>query len=499
MKKALGILVGLICLSAVMGAWTPIFAADDIFAQGRDVFYRELRTVSGLDPRASRLLPGERETLAGAGTKIPFLYEAVVNLTFIREDCGCASPDKSGDPRAFREAYFGLCRKSADMFFNSLFVEALNKTALLGCPENAGRGRLELVLGSLGLAESVRPAHYEALAGTPPDVAEGWGFAAANFGEALKLSGGQGIKVALIDTGLDTSSSWIKGATAIRPSEFCPAVRRNAPWIDGEAVAISDPVGRGTVLSWIISKCAPKADIHIYRIAGDAEPAYSFWTAYQLALAIDRAAADGNDIVVIGFVLDRDFCFLKKSCQEAYRRNVVLIAPSGSFSTGNPETEASFPAHYNSVISAVPVVPDGQGKPVVWDKAAASHHAVISAPAVFLKGSAVDPSMASAAVGGLSALIAERIPKTSRDLSGQYVQRIYTVLTKSADPAALGFTCFDSRIGYGLIDAASATGKTVQAYLIKMKQTDEEFDKRMKKRSQEYEAQKKREAAEKKK
>jgi hypothetical protein len=87
MRKTFGIIFGLIGLAAMIGAQTPVSAAkDDVFSRGRDVFYNELRTISGLDPRASRLLPGERDILAGAGTKIPFLYEAVVNLTFSGED-----------------------------------------------------------------------------------------------------------------------------------------------------------------------------------------------------------------------------------------------------------------------------------------------------------------------------------------------------------------------------------------------------------------------------
>ena len=495
MRKSLRTLSCLACLAAALAAQNPVSAPGEIFGEGKGVFCKELRMLSGLDSRAFQLLPEERETLGRAERGIPFLYETVINLAFIPESSSLMSLKKGGDVIGFREAYFDICRKTARIFFDSLFCEALDKKILLGCPENAGRGRLDLVLGSLGLRGNSRLARYRSLASAPPDVIEGWGFAAAKFGEAQTRVRGKGIKVAVIDTGLDSTSVWLGKAAFDRNFNFGPAGRRSAPWLGEKADDVHDPTGRGTVMAWLVSMCAPEAEIRVYKIASDSNPPYPFWSAYQLALAIGQAAADKNDIVVTGFIFDRDFEFLKKACQQAYAANIILIAPSGTFFLGTPETEASFPAHYSSVISAAAAVPDAQGNPIPWNLSAASHHLALAAPAVFWKDGLIDPSLTAAACGSLAALIAERIPRTGKDLAGQYVQRIYEVLIRSANPAVMGFKSFNPKVGYGLIDAGSAVGKTAQAYLLKMKKTEDDFNKRMKRLLKKEEEQKKKEAA----
>jgi hypothetical protein len=101
------------------------------------------------------------------------------------------------------------------------------------------------------------------------------------------------------------------------------------------------------------------------------------------------------------------------------------------------------------------------------------------------------------ACGGLAAILSPHIPKTGKELPGQYVQRIAEILHKSADPKILGFATFDPRIGYGLIDAEKAVGPAVLTYTKKMNELDETFKKRMAQRAKEAEEAARKDAAEK--
>jgi hypothetical protein len=96
-------------------------------------------------------------------------------------------------------------------------------------------------------------------------------------------------------------------------------------------------------------------------------------------------------------------------------------------------------------------------------------------------------SRAAAVAGSLAALISSKISKTENELSGQYFQRIYDILTKSANPVPVGFKSFTPKAGYGLIDAGMSVGQGLKIYLEKMRKIDENFKKRLKERQKQEE------------
>ncbi|OGD20874.1 MAG: hypothetical protein A2W03_02685 [Candidatus Aminicenantes bacterium RBG_16_63_16] len=126
-----------------------------------------------------------------------------------------------------------------------------------------------------------------------------------------------------------------------------------------------------------------------------------------------------------------------------------------------------------------------------------SKSTAVTAPAFV--GAGIPPSNAYAvgACGGLAALISPKIPKTGKELPGQYVQRIAEIMKKSADPGILGFAGFNPKIGYGLIDAEKAVGPAVQTYIKKMNELEDYFKKRMAQRAKEAEDAARKDAAEK--
>ena len=120
----------------------------------------------------------------------------------------------------------------------------------------------------------------------------------------------------------------------------------------------------------------------------------------------------------------------------------------------------------------------------------------VTAPAY--PGEGIPPSNAYAvsACGGLAALVSPQVPKTGKELPGQYVQRIAEILHKSADPKILGFATFNPKIGYGLIDAEKAVGPTARDYIERMAKIEDNFKKNMARRAKDAEEAARKKAAE---
>ena len=259
-----------------------------------------------------------------------------------------------------------------------------------------------------------------------------------------------------------------------------------------------DDSGRGTLMALMASRFAPEAEIRTYRTGGGPDSPYEYWPAMELAQAIYKAADDGNDFILTGAAFSGDFPFLKQACQSAYLRNVVIIAPNGLLPSGKAEERPAYPAAYNSILAVAGAAAEGKGRPLPWALSSPSKSTSVAAPA--FPGAGIPPSNAYAvsACGGLAALLSPHIPKTGKELPGQYVQRIAEILQKSADPKILGFATFNPKIGYGLIDAEKAVGPAVQTYTKKMNELDDTFKKRMAQRAKEAEEAARKDAAEKK-
>jgi len=469
--------------AAAASASVPAAAAaeDEAFARGRAVFHKELGAALGLHPEKYRLLRSEIERLEGGTEGLPGLYEAAVRVLFPKD--GPALLEIRGrDEAAFRAAYFKLCREAADRFVESLFTERAGVEELLRSSGDLGRGRLELVLESLGLGAAGEPDMLKTALSRPGD---GRAFAACGFPKALASGRGRGRELAVIDSGCAFGSELVKGVHFNHAFDRSLVGGTQAPW-SGEGPTVADDLGRGTLLASIAAACAPESELRVYRIRIDPASPFEYWPAMQLAQAIYQAARDGCDIIVTGAAFSRDFPFLQQACQWAYFRNVAIVAPNGTVSAAGQASPA-YPAGYNMVLAAAGVLPDKNGRPATWALSLPSKLTIAAAPAIFAPEIAPSNAFAAAWVGGLAALVSARVPRTGKEYPGQQVQRIMEILKKSADPAALGFRAFDPRIGYGLIDAAKSVGPGAEAFIEKMKATDEHFAKRMAERAKEIE------------
>jgi len=447
---------------------------DAVFQEGRAAFYKELRLACGLQPKKYLLLPSNLARIEEAENKIAGLYENLMNIVYPGE--------KELSP--FRERYIELVRQSARMFIDSLFLEDPRHHELLEQEPFLGFDRLQCVLLSLGRNDPPPRLKKDPLyAPSPGSQEDSWAFSVARFEEAQKITKGRGIKVAVIDSGFDPQSGLAKNVQVEHDFDYCLLNRTEAPW-KAAGPDVRDEMGRGTLMTALASRCAPEAQIRVYKIFAPPCP-FPYWQAKELSQAILKATEDKNDIIVTAVSLGENFEFLKQACKFAYERNVIIVAPNNELVSDNPEVGSAFPAHYTSAIAVAGAVTSPQGSPALWEESAPSHHTLVAAPTSFAR--AHSHAFAAATCAGLAALIAAALPRTERDLQGQYVQRIMEILAKSADPQAFGFKSYKPKTGYGLISAANALGPGLQTYIKKMKMVEANYQKRMTEREKEAE------------
>ncbi len=477
---------------AVGPARVPTPSTDAVFAAGEGIFYKELNFALGLHPERDRLLPAEIEKIEGGPAGIPFLYENLINIIFWQSAPGLLEI-RAKNEAAFRDRYFALCREAADRFVESLFTESQSTQDLLQVPENRGRGRLDLILSSLG-----RNARDGRLLDTLKDLAPAFldksrGLRSVSFSETRRPAGGHGIKVAVVDSGFDFDLAALKTVRSDRVSGLSLVGGTLAPW-NGDKAVPKDTDGRGTLLTMIAAWCAPGAEIRTYKISAAPGQPYEYWPALELAQALYKAADDGCEIVITGAAFGRDFPFLKEACRSVYLRNVIVIASNGLALPGASQEIPAYPAAYNTVI-AVAGADDVTGPGLrPWAPSAPSKETAVTGPAFAAPGIPPSNAYAAGVCGGLVALLSPEIPRTGKELPGQYVQRIAEILKMSADPEVLGYGSFNIKIGYGFIDAAKTLGTGLQNYIKKMNQLDDDFKKRMARRADQAAEAAKREA-----
>ena len=257
---------------------------------------------------------------------------------------------------------------------------------------------------------------------------------------AHQLSTGRGIKIAVIDTGIDADHPDLKGAVV----ETFDATGSSDPRPDMHGTAIAGIIrARGLVLG-----VAPDATLLAAR-AFETAPRRELpeSTSFILLRALDWSVRRGANVVNLSFSGDRDPA-MERVIAEAVRRNVILVAAAGN---GGPKAAPSFPAAYPQVVA----VTAHDSRDHLYSHANRGAYITVAAPGVdilvpilkrghmFMSGT----SMSSAYVAGVIALLLERSP----NLSPESAKRI---LMETADD--LGAPGRDDEFGAGRVDAPAA-------------------------------------------
>ncbi|MGX9886178.1 type VII secretion-associated serine protease mycosin [Streptomyces sp. NPDC002276] len=188
-----------------------------------------------------------------------------------------------------------------------------------------------------------------------------WALQRVNLDELWAESTGKGVKVAVIDTGVDVKNEQLKSAVdASKGENLLPPKNSKGETIDrGNSQGTTDTVGHGTRVAGIIAArpakgtgfvgLAPEATIIPIK-QNDAE---GDGTAATLTTAIRDAVAKGADVINISqdtanAVAPDDR--LRQAVDDALARGVVVVASAGNDGLGG-NVKVTYPASYDGVLA----------------------------------------------------------------------------------------------------------------------------------------------------
>jgi len=441
-----------------------------VFEEGKRIFFRSISGEISSHPERDQLTDSEIAKIAVLDEDFPRSYGILMNVYYQKEEPVLAALMNHGSDESrarFRRLFLELAEFSAHNFVESLFQPGLNPDFIRKIqPRFKGKDRVELILLSMGYyARLDVPEASKSANPLSPEFDKQWGLDAGKFRTAHRLSKGRGARIAVIDSGIDTSHSIFKNTEF--GEHFSLVGRDGPPWIAGPQTV--DWGWHGTVVSSIAARYAPEARITLYK-GMDADTMndapYPSLLAHFMAASIYKAVHDGNDVINISAGLGRDFPYVREACQYAYDNNVIIVTASPYYLGKYLGNAYSFPGSYETTISVTGVERKEDGSYGYWPIAAPEVTTTLGAPCApfvayptyveekdeYAPGISCAVPIVTAAV----ALAISQYPRMGTEKPGEYFETIKKILIGSANPEACGLEGFTPECGYGLVDAERA-------------------------------------------
>ncbi|OEJ43076.1 serine protease [Streptomyces agglomeratus] len=274
----------------------------------------------------------------------------------------------------------------------------------------------------------------------------GWESAALGLPAAHRTTQGEGVTVAVLDSGINADHPALKGRVAKVGPDFYNS--------DGLRPGDKDYGVHGTAMVSDVLKAAPKARIITARVINDSKDEKLIRLkdgVSPLAKGIDFAVENGADVISLslggGLFSDLDSSEVG-AASRAVQKGVTILAAAGN--SGDEGNEGNFPAGYPTVIAVAATQPGGTRA----EFSTVRTHNTIAAPGVQIASAKntggyfnVDgTSPAAALASGVTALMLAKNP----DLTPAQTRAI---LMRTAQAPAGGH---NPLVGAGQINAASA-------------------------------------------
>lgn len=284
------------------------------------------------------------------------------------------------------------------------------------------------------------------LAVAPPVIEKKPQYVPARIGldAAHRLARGERVRVAVIDSGPDTSHPELEGAI----TRSFDAVGGDNPQPHDHGTAMTAAIIARAGLQGI----APAAEMLSARaFSGGATKSGAEGTTLHILKSLDWAALEGARVVNLSFAGPRDR-LLARALEAASARGIIIVAAAGN---GGPQAAALYPGADPNVIAVTATDADDKAFP----QANRGTYIALAAPGVDVLAAAPQAtyafssgtSIAAAHVSGLVALLLERRP----DLNLAGVRQI---LSETATD--LGARGKDPVFGAGRINAPAALART---------------------------------------
>lgn len=292
-----------------------------------------------------------------------------------------------------------------------------------------------------------------------------WGVDRIDADLAWIVSRGSGVKVAVLDTGIDKDhpdlvNNLKGGVNFVSKSPVKPADPNK--WDDDN--------GHGTHVAGIIAAVdndigvigvAPEAHLYAVKVLDRTGSGY----VSDVIDGINWAMENGMQVINMSLGSASDVQALHDAVDAAYNAGLVLVAAAGNSGDGDGTTnEVVYPAKYSSVIAVAAT--DSNDSTPTWSSE--GEEVELAAPGVSIRSTWNDglyktlsgTSMATPHVAGsVALLLATTVPSLyDTDLDGAWdPAEVRSVLWATADD--LGAVGHDNFYGYGLVDAEeSVTG-----------------------------------------
>jgi type VII secretion-associated serine protease mycosin len=217
----------------------------------------------------------------------------------------------------------------------------------------AGAAAVALALAALpATAASAAPAPCNPPPGVQDVTGRPWPQERLRFQDVWRLTRGEGVTVAVVDSGVDASHPQLAGVVSGS--------------VDLTGTGARDCVGHGTAVAGIIAGrdltsrgvpflgVAPGARILAVKQTDSQDGKVS-----NLAAGIERAARLGAQVINVS-VQAPDEPDLKAAVEYAQQKDVVIVAAAGNVEQGEGKGSPAYPAEYPGVIAVGAASPDGK-------------------------------------------------------------------------------------------------------------------------------------------